>query len=35
MLIVEEVVKDYIEYRQSIDKLSDEEKKELVSRLTN
>ena len=32
---VEEVVKDYIEYRQSIDKLSDEEKKELVSRLTN
>jgi hypothetical protein len=32
---VEDVVIDYIEYRQSIDQLSDDEKKELVSKLTN
>ena len=31
---VEEVIRDYIEYRQHIDKLSDSEKQELVSRLT-
>jgi hypothetical protein len=31
---VEEVVRDYIEYRQHIDKLSNSEKRELVSRLT-
>jgi hypothetical protein len=32
---VEEVVKDYIEYRQHIDKLSSKEKQELISTLTN
>ena len=31
---VEEVVRDYIEYRQHIDKLSDVEKQELISKLT-
>ena len=31
---VEDVVRDYIEYRQHIDKLSDYEKQELISRLT-
>ena len=31
---VEEVIRDYIEYRQHIDKLSDSEKQELISRLT-
>jgi len=31
----EEVVKDYIEYRQSIDQLSDVEKKELISLITS
>ena len=31
----EEVVKDYIEYRQSMDQLSDDEKKELISLLTS
>ena len=30
---VEDVIKDYLEYRQHIDKLSDNEKQELVSRL--
>jgi len=32
---VEEVVKDYLEYRQHIDKLSPNEKQGLISRLTN
>ena len=32
---VEEVIKDYIEYRQDIDNLSDKEKSELVHRLVN
>ena len=31
---VEEVIRDYIEYRQHIDKLSDVEKQELISKLT-
>jgi len=31
---IEEVIRDYIEYRQHIDKLSNSEKQELVSRLT-
>ena len=31
---VEDVIKDYLEYRQNIDKLSDNEKQELISRLT-
>ena len=31
---VEDVIKDYLEYRQHIDKLSDNEKQELISRLT-
>ena len=31
---VEEVIRDYIEYRQHIDKLSNNEKQELISRLT-
>ena len=31
---VEEVIRDYLEYRQSIDNLNDEEKQELVSKLT-
>ena len=30
---VEEVIKDYLEYRQEIDKLSDKEKQELISKL--
>ena len=29
-----DVIKDYLEYRQHIDKLSDNEKQELISRLT-
>ena len=32
---VEEVIKDYLEYRQEIDKLSDSEKQQLISKLTN
>ena len=32
---VEDVVRDYIEYRQSIDQLSDKEKQELIGKLTN
>lgn len=32
---IEDVIRDYIEYRQSIDQLSDTEKQELVSKLTN
>ena len=31
---VEEVIRDYLEYSQSIDNLNDEEKQELVSKLT-
>ena len=31
---VEDVVKDYIEYRQSVDKLTDDQKKALVTQLT-
>lgn len=31
----EDVVRDYIEYRQSIDQLSDDEKKELISLITS
>ena len=31
---VEDVIKDYLEYRQHIDKLSDVEKQELISKLT-
>ena len=32
---VEEVVKDYLEYRQHIDKLSPNEKQGLINKLTN
>ena len=32
---VEEVIKDYLEYRQEIDQLSDKEKQELIGKLTN
>ena len=32
---VEEVIKDYLEYRQSIDNLSDIERQELIGKLTN
>ena len=32
---VEEVIKDYLEYRQGIDKLSDKEKQDLIGKLTN
>ena len=32
---VEEVIQDYLEYRQSIDNLSDSEKQELIGKLTN
>ena len=31
----EDVVRDYIEYRQSMDQLSDDEKKELISLITS
>ena len=31
---VEDVIRDYLEYRQHIDKLSGDEKQELISRLT-
>mgnify|MGYP001044631098 CR=1 FL=1 len=32
---MEEVIKDYLEYRQSIDNLSDKERQELIGKLTN
>ena len=32
---VEEVIKDYLEYRQAIDNLSDMERQELIGKLTN
>ena len=32
---VEEVIRDYLGYRQSIDNLSDTEKQELIGKLTN
>ena len=32
---VEEVIRDYLGYRQDIDKLSDVEKQELITKLTN
>ena len=32
---VEEVIKDYLEYRQAIDNLSDMERQELICKLTN
>jgi len=32
---IEEVIKDYLGYRQSIDNLSDSEKQQLISKLSN